>query len=417
MDYFNYRNGTLYAEKIKLNTLAQLYGTPCYVYSRATLTRQWYAFADALEGHDHSICYAVKANANLGVLNILARLGSGFDVVSGGELERVLQAGGSPHKIVFSGVGKTKTEIQFALRIGIYCFNVESKAELLRLNQIAGEMGKKAPISVRVNPDVDAKTHPYISTGLKENKFGIEFEDAISTYTEAATLPAIEIVGIAFHIGSQLTNLQPLVEALQRILVLVNQLQVLGITLKHIDVGGGLGVRYRQETPPSPQDYVQTLRHVLGKSSHTLIIEPGRALVAPAGVLLTKVEYLKPTPYKNFAIVDAAMTELIRPALYHAWHEILPVTPRPQDPPQLYDVVGAVCETTDFLGKERLLAIQEGDLLAVCTCGAYGWVMSSNYNSRLRPPELMVDGGQVQVVRKRETIENLLTLEKIWDDF
>lgn len=414
MDYFIYHEGTLHAEKVKLTALAQLYGTPCYVYSRATLERHWRAFANALDGRPHLICYAVKANSNLGILNILARLGSGFDIVSGGELERVLQAGGLPHKVVFSGVGKTKAEMQFALKVGIYCFNVESMPELLRLNQVAGEMGKRASVSLRINPDVNAHTHPYISTGLKQNKFGIDIEIALEAYTKAVALPHLNVIGITFHIGSQLTELEPFVDALQRIMALMEQLRGLGIRLRHINVGGGLGVRYQEETPPEPQVYAQALRRVLGQIPYKIFVEPGRAIVANAGILLTKVEYLKQTATKNFAIVDAAMNDLIRPALYGAWHEILPVTPRTDISPLLYDIVGPVCETADFLGKDRLLALQEGDLLAIRSSGAYGFVMSSNYNSRLRPIELMVDDVQVQVVRKRETIDHLLALERIW---
>jgi diaminopimelate decarboxylase len=414
MDYFNYYEGTLCAEKVKLTALAQLYGTPCYVYSRATLKRHWQAFEDALTHCHHLICYAVKANSNLGILNELARLGSGFDIVSGGELERVLQAGGLPHKVVFSGVGKTKAEMQFALKVGIHCFNVESMPELLRLNQVAGEMGKKAPVSLRINPDVNAKTHPYISTGLKQNKFGIDIEVACQAYTEAVALPHINVLGITAHIGSQLTELEPFIDALKRIMVLIEQLRGLGIRLRHINIGGGLGVRYQNETPPEPQVYVQALRSVLGQAPYKILIEPGRAIVANAGILLTKVEYLKHTATKSFAIVDAAMNDLIRPALYEAWHEILPVILRTEISPQSYDIVGPVCETADFLGKDRILALQEGDLLAIRSSGAYGFVMSSNYNSRLRPSELMVDEAQVQVVRKRETIEHLLALERIW---
>jgi diaminopimelate decarboxylase len=414
MDYFDYYEGTLCAEKVKLTALAQLYGTPCYVYSRATLERHWKAFANALENRPYLICYAVKANSNLGVLNILARLGSGFDIVSAGELERVLQAGGLPHKVVFSGVGKTKAEMQFALKVGIYCFNVESVSELLRLNQVAGEMGKKAAVSLRINPDVNVNTHPYISTGLKENKFGIDIELALQTYTKAVALPHLNVIGITFHIGSQLTELAPFVDALQRIVRLIEQLRGVGIRLRHVNVGGGLGIRYQDEIPPAPDAYVQALRHILGQVPYKILIEPGRAIVANAGILLTRVEYLKHTATKNFAIVDAAMNDLIRPALYGAWHDILPVTPRTEIPTLSYDVVGPVCETADFLGKDRQLALQEGDLLAIRSSGAYGFVMSSNYNSRLRAIELMVDEAQVQVVRKRETIEHLLALERIW---
>lgn len=413
MDYFNYRNGSLYAEDVNLITLANTYGTPCYVYSRATLERHWHAFDKRLQNGPHLICYAVKANSNLAVLNILARLGSGFDIVSGGELERVLRAGGQPDKIVFSGVGKTVAEMRRALEVGIRCFNVESESELRRLNQVAGEMGKMAPISLRVNPDVDAKTHPYISTGLKENKFGIDVNIATEVYIEAAALPNLKIIGIDCHIGSQLTQMAPFVEALQRVIRLVEILANLGIHLQHIDIGGGLGVRYCDETPPEPEQYVQALNQVLDNKPYEIILEPGRAIVANAGILLTKVEYLKKTANKYFAIVDAAMNDLLRPAMYNAWQEILPVQPRPNEPMQNYDIVGPICETGDFLGKNRKLALREGDLLAVRTCGAYGFTMSSNYNSRPRAAELMVDGERVTIVRQRETIDYLLALETI----
>ena len=414
MDYFNYHDGILYAEDVNLLTVAKTYGTPCYVYSRATLERHWYAFDNALKNHRHLICYAVKANSNLAVLNILARLGSGFDIVSGGELERVLRAGGAPNKIVFSGVGKTLAEMRRALEVGIRCFNVESEAELLRLNQIAGEMGKIAPISLRVNPDVDAKTHPYISTGLKENKFGIDVNSAIDVYTKANTLPHLQITGIDCHIGSQLTEITPFVDALQRVIVLVDSLRHQGIYLQHIDLGGGLGVRYQNEMPPEPQGYVQALTQVLGSNtSYEILLEPGRAIVANAGILLTKVEYLKNTADKHFAIVDAAMNDLLRPALYSAWQEILPVQPRKNETARQYDIVGPICETGDFIGKNRELALQEGDLLAVRTSGAYGFTMSSNYNTRPRVAELMVDGEQLTIVRRRETIDDILALENL----
>ncbi len=414
MDYFNYRGDTLYAEEVSLIELAERYGTPCYVYSRATLERHWHAFDQALSTHPHLICYAVKANSNLAVLNVLARLGAGFDIVSVGELERVLRAGGDPSKVVFSGVGKTVVELRRALEVGIFCFNVESEAELYRLNQVAGELGKRAPIALRVNPDVDAKTHPYISTGLKENKFGIDLTRAPQVYAEAARLPNLNIIGVACHIGSQLTELAPFVDALQRVLILVKQLSQQGIELQHLDLGGGLGVCYRDETPPQPFEYGQTLMQVLAQQPYQILLEPGRAMVANAGILLTKVEYLKHTSSKHFAIVDAAMNDLIRPALYQAWQEILPVV---QPPPPVevyhYDIVGPICETGDFLGKARPLALREGDLLAVRTSGAYGFAMSSNYNSRPRAAELMVDGKRVAIVRKRETIANLLELENI----
>ena len=412
MDFFNYYNGTLYAEKVNLTTLAQEHGTPCYVYSRATLERHWHAFERAFKNHRHLICYAVKANSNLAVLNVLARLGSGFDIVSGGELERVLRAGGQPNQIVFSGVGKTVAEIRRALEIGIRCFNVESEAELLRLNQIAGEMGTTAPIALRVNPDVNANTHPYISTGLKQNKFGIDINIAPQIYAQAKTLPHLQVTGIAGHIGSQLTEVAPFVDALQRIIALVRKLNETGIQLQHIDIGGGLGIRYRQETPPEPEAYVQALNQVLGNLPYEIILEPGRAIVGNAGILLTRVEYLKNTAAKNFAIVDAAMNDLVRPALYDAWQEILPVQPRTEQIEQVYDIVGPICETSDFLGKDRLLALQAGDLLAIRSAGAYGFVMSSNYNSRPRVAEIMVDGKQMAVVRRHETLEDLFALEQ-----
>jgi len=415
MDYFNYRNGSLYAEDVNLITLADTYGTPCYVYSRATLERHWYAFDQTLTNRPHLICYAVKANSNLAVLNMLARLGSGFDIVSGGELERVLRAGGQAEKIVFSGIGKTVAEMRRALEVGIRCFNIESEAELQRLNKVAGEMGKIAPISLRVNPDVDAKTHPYISTGLKKNKFGIDVNIVTEVYTEAAALPNLKIIGIDCHIGSQLTQITPFVDALQRVIILVKNLASLGIDLQHIDIGGGLGVRYCDETPPGPEQYVQALNQVLGDTPYEIILEPGRAIVGNAGILLAKVEYLKKTADKHFAIVDAAMNDFMRPALYNAWQEILPVQPRLNESVQNYDVVGPICETGDFLGKNRNLALRQGDLLAVRTSGAYGFTMSSNYNTRPRAAELMVDGERVTLIRRRETIDDLLALETIGD--
>ena len=411
MDYFNYQNGSLYAEQVDLTTIAETYGTPCYVYSRATLERHWHAFDQALKNYRHLVCYAVKANSNLTVLKILAQLGSGFDIVSGGELERVLRAGGKPDKIVFSGVGKTLAEMRRALEVGIRCFNVESEAELHRLNQLAGEMGKIAHVSLRVNPDVDAKTHPYISTGLKQNKFGIDVDIALEVYAEAAALPHLQITGIDCHIGSQLTDTTPFVDALRRIMVLVDTLAKKGIALQHLDLGGGLGVRYQEETPPEPTAYVQALTQVLGQSPYEIILEPGRAIAANAGILLTRVEYLKNTADKHFAIVDAAMNDLLRPALYNAWQDVVPVQPRSSETVQYYDIVGPICETGDFLCKNRALALQAGDLLAVRTSGAYGFTMSSNYNSRLRAAELMVDGERITLARRRETIEDLLALE------
>jgi diaminopimelate decarboxylase len=411
MDDFNYCHGRLSAEQVDLSEIVAQYGTPCYVYSKATLERHFRSFDAAFGQHPHLVCYAVKANSNLAVLNLLARLGAGFDIVSGGELARVLRAGGNPQKIVFSGVGKSHAEMQWALEVGIHCFNVESASELQRLNQLAGEMGKIAPISIRVNPDVDANTHPYISTGLKENKFGIDFDSALEIYTQAAQLPYLKILGIDCHIGSQLTEIQPFIDALQRVMTLVTQLQQQGIVLQHIDIGGGLGVRYAAETPPEPEKYVDALLQILGDQTYQVIVEPGRAIVANAGILLTKVEYLKTTPAKNFAIVDAAMNDLIRPALYQAWQEIIPVIPRENQEKVCYDVVGPVCETGDFLGKARYLALQEGDILAVRGAGAYGFVMSSNYNTRPRVAEIIVDKDQIHLVRRRETVQDLLAFE------
>jgi diaminopimelate decarboxylase len=414
MDYFDYRNACLYAENVDLSSIAETYGTPCYVYSRATLERHWQIFDNSLKNYRHLICYAVKANSNLAILNILARLGSGFDIVSGGELERVLRAGGKAEKIVFSGVGKTKAEIYRALNVGIRCFNVESEAELYRINDIAAQMGKSAPISFRVNPDVDAHTHPYISTGLKENKFGIAIDDAMNIFSKAASLDNVQITGIDCHIGSQLTSVEPFVDALKRLLILIEKLSAKGIELQHIDLGGGLGVIYNDETPPQPNEYVEALTQVLGDDfPYEILIEPGRAIAANAGILLTQVEYLKNTPDKNFAIVDAAMNDLIRPALYSAWQQIVPVKPRQNEPVENYDIVGPICETGDFLGKNRELAIKEGDLLAIRGSGAYGFVMSSNYNTRPRIPEIMVDKDRVILIRRRETIDDILALENI----
>jgi diaminopimelate decarboxylase len=414
MDHFSYREGRLYAEDVDLYELAQQHGTPCYVYSRATLERHWRAFDEAFSDQAHLICYAVKANSNLAVLKTLADLGSGFDIVSGGELERVLRAGGDPAKIVFSGVGKQDWELRRALEVGIYCFNVESETELTRLQQIAASMGVCAPVSLRVNPDVDAQTHPYISTGLKENKFGIEVERALALYQRAAQLPSVRITGIDCHIGSQLTALGPFIAALERILHLLERLEQVGITLEHLDLGGGLGVRYRAETPPLPEDYAKALRQIIGTNTqYKILLEPGRAIAANAGILLTRVEYLKPTAHRNFAIVDAAMNDLIRPMLYQAWQEIIPVQVRYDVPVQTWDIVGPICETGDFLGKDRNLALVEGDLLAIRSAGAYGFVMSSNYNTRPRAPEILVEGAHARVVRRRETLDDLLALESI----
>lgn len=407
MDYFQDKNGIMYGEDVALSSIAQTYGTPTYVYSRATLERHWKAFDDAVSAHKHLICYAVKANSNIGVLSVLAQLGSGFDIVSGGELARVLAAGGDPKKVVFSGVGKTEDEIRFALETGIKCFNVESIPELERIQSVASSMGVKAPISLRINPDVDAKTHPYISTGLKANKFGIAHEDALATYQKANAMSHLEIKGMDCHIGSQLTDLSPFVDALQRLLELIDLLAEHGIHIDHLDVGGGLGVKYDDEEPPHPSEYAAAMGEKLhGREHLTLILEPGRAIAANAGVLLTKVEFLKQGQEKNFAIVDAAMNDLIRPALYSAWQKIEEVEKR-EGPKTSYDVVGPVCETGDFLGKDRALCIEPGDLLAVRSAGAYGFVMASNYNSRCKPAEVMVDGDHVHLVRAREKLADL----------
>ncbi|TVQ74751.1 MAG: diaminopimelate decarboxylase [Chromatiaceae bacterium] len=412
MDHFNYQDGVLCAEDVSLQALAEAHGTPLYVYSRATLERHWKAFDDALGDHPHLVCYAVKANSSLAVLNVLARLGAGFDIVSGGELERVLRAGGDPGRVVFSGVGKQVGEMRRALEVGIRCFNVESVAELERLNREAGALGKIAPVSIRVNPDVDAGTHPYISTGLKENKFGVDVEDALDLYRQAAALPHLKVTGLDCHIGSQLTSLDPFVDALRRVILLTRALQAEGIQLEHLDLGGGLGIRYQNETPPSPRDYAQAMLAELKDTGYEILLEPGRAIAGNAGVLVTRVEYLKPTRHKDFAIVDAAMNDLIRPALYDAWMDILPVRPRSGESRE-YDVVGPVCETGDFLGKGRSLVLEQGDLLAVRSAGAYGYVMSSNYNTRARAAEVMVEGDKAHVVTRRETLEDLLARETI----
>lgn len=411
MTALHYQNGSLFLEDCALSRLAERYGTPLYVYSRAAIESSYRAFDHAFGNHPHRVCYAVKANSNLAVLNLLARLGAGFDIVSGGELERVLHAGGKASHISFSGVGKTAAEMTQALQAGIHCFNVESAAELELLNQVAGELDLRAPIAFRVNPDVDAKTHPYISTGLKENKFGVTIDDAPALYQHAAELPNIRILGIDCHIGSQLTELTPFAAAVERVLLLVERLRALGIQLEHLDLGGGLGVTYRDETPPSHAAYVDTLlQHI--PATLAVHIEPGRSIVANAGVLLTQVLYLKPTPHKNFAIIDGAMNDLIRPSLYGSWMNILPVTPREGDC-RIWDIVGPVCETGDFLGKERSLSLSQGDLLAVAGAGAYGFAMASNYNSRSRPAEIMVDGEHHYVIRRRETLDDQLALESL----
>ncbi len=414
MDHFNYRDdGQLWAEDIPLSTLAQQYGTPLYVYSRATLERHWKAFDQSVGEHPHLVCYAVKANSNLGVLNTLARLGSGFDIVSGGELERVVVAGGDPSKVVFSGVGKTAAEMKRALELKIKCFNVESEPELERLNQVASEMDVIAPISLRINPDVDAHTHPYISTGLRDNKFGIAFDRAEQVYRLAGSLPHLNVVGIDCHIGSQLTEISPFIDAIDRLLALIDKLRTDGINIRHLDVGGGLGVVYRDEQPPEPSKYATALMERLAQHQELeLIFEPGRAIAANAGILLTKVEFLKHTEYKNFAIIDAAMNDLMRPVLYQAWQNIIPVCPRHGDK-VCYDVVGPICETGDFLGKDRELVLEAGDLLAIRSAGAYGFAMSSNYNSRTRAAEVMIDKDESHLVRKRETLSSLWELESI----
>ncbi|SJN56278.1 Diaminopimelate decarboxylase [Vibrio ruber DSM 16370] len=414
MDYFNYQNdGQLWAEEVRLAELAKDYGTPLYVYSKATLERHWNAFDQAVGAHPHLVCYAVKANSNLGVLSVLARLGSGFDIVSGGELERVLAAGGNPGKIVFSGVGKTEAEMKRALELQIKCFNVESESELHRLNRVAQSLGVKAPVSLRINPDVDAKTHPYISTGLRDNKFGIAFDRAREVYRLAHQLEHLDVHGIDCHIGSQLTQIEPFIDATDRLLALIDELKAEGINIRHLDVGGGLGVVYHAETPPQPAEYAKALLSRLENHQDLeLVFEPGRAIAANAGVLLTKVEFLKHTEYKNFAIIDAAMNDLMRPALYQAWQKIVPVAPR-EGKAQVYDLVGPVCETGDFIGKDRELMLEEGDLLAVRSAGAYGFAMSSNYNTRSRAAEVMVDGEQVHLVRQREPLSSLWALESV----
>jgi diaminopimelate decarboxylase len=414
MDFFDYRDGRLCAEDVDVQQLVGTHGTPLYVYSRATLERHWNAFDRALGEHPHLVCYAVKANSNLAVLAVLAKLGSGFDIVSGGELARVIKAGGDPAKVVFSGVGKTVAEMEQALEAGIRCFNVESAAELTRLNEVAGSHGVVAPVSLRVNPDVDAHTHPYISTGLKENKFGISVGTAPGVYQQAADAPHLKIEGVDFHIGSQLTEISPFVDALDRVLQLITRIEALGIEIHHLDLGGGLGVPYHSEQPPTPEQYVRPLLARLANSGMEILIEPGRAIAANAGILVTEVQYLKETEDKNFAIVDAAMNDLVRPSLYSAWQDIVPVIKR-EGNTTTYDVVGPVCETGDFLGKDRKLNIRQGDLLAVCSAGAYGFTMSSNYNSRPRAAEILVDKSSEYVVRQRETIDSLFEPESLPD--
>ena len=414
MDFFQYKNEQLYVEDLPVKQLAEEFGTPLYIYSRATLERHWHAFDSALGDHPHLICYAVKANSNIGILNIMAKLGSGFDIVSQGELERVLAAGGEASKVVFSGVAKSRAEIMRALEVGIRCFNVESVAELHHINQIASEMGKVAPISLRVNPDVDAHTHPYISTGLKENKFGVSVDEAREVYKLAATLPHVKITGMDCHIGSQLTELQPFLDATDRLIRLIEQLKEDGITLKHLDLGGGLGVTYTDETPPHPSDYATALLNKLKDYEDLeIILEPGRAIAANAGILVAKVQYLKSNESRNFAITDTGMNDMIRPALYEAYMNIIEIDRTLERKEAIYDVVGPVCETSDFLGKQRELAIAEGDYIAQRSAGAYGASMSSNYNSRPRTAEVLVDGDKAHLIRRRESLSELWALESI----
>ena len=410
MNVFEVKNGELCAENVALNHIASQHGTPCYVYSKAALTQAFTDFKAGLIGSNHLVCFAVKANPNIAILNIFAKLGAGFDIVSGGELARVLAAGGDPQKIVFSGVGKTADEMRAALEAGIFCFNVESTSELTRLNAVAKSMGKIAPVSLRVNPNVDAKTHPYISTGLKNNKFGVAFDEAISVYEAAAAMPNIAVHGVDCHIGSQITELAPFIEALDLILGLVDKLAAKNIHISHIDVGGGIGITYSDEMPPKFATYAKAILDKLANRNVKLLFEPGRALVGNAGVLLTKVEYLKPSEAKNFAIVDAAMNDLMRPALYDAYHDIVPVKPR-MGASTVYEIVGPVCESGDFLGHDRNLNLAEGDLLAIMSAGAYGMSMASNYNTRGRVAEVIVDGDKVFVVRQREKIADLFALE------
>lgn len=416
MDYFNYQNQQLFAEQVNVNDVVQTYGTPTYVYSRATIERHWKAFDNAAGNHPHLVCYAVKASSNLAVLNIMAKLGSGFDIVSGGELARVLEAGGNPSKIVFSGVGKTEAEIEYALEVGIKCFNVESEAELHRINEVAQSLNKVAPISIRVNPNVDAGTHPYISTGLKENKFGINIEHSKELYAWANQQEHLKVKGVDCHIGSQLTEIAPFLDALDKLLALIDQLSDNGVTISHLDIGGGLGVTYKDETPPHPTEYMEA---IMPKLSHrkdlTILMEPGRAIMANAGILLTKVEFLKENEGKHFCIVDAAMNDNIRPSLYSAWQNIIPLN-QTDNPMTNFDVVGPVCETGDFLGKNRELNVVAGDYLVVRSVGAYGFTMSSNYNSRPRAAEIMVDDDKMHLIRQRETIESLWTGEAIIEE-
>ncbi len=410
--FFEYRNNELFAESVSLKQIAKEFGTPCYIYSKAGLTAAFQEFDTAFGTQDHLICYAVKANSNIAILNLLAHLGSGFDIVSSGELQRVLKAGGDPQKTVFSGVGKQTNELRDALAANILCFNIESESELIALNKIAGEMNKTAPVSIRVNPDVDAKTHPYISTGLKENKFGVPVEEAERFYRNAQQFPHIHFTGLDCHIGSQLTEIEPFIEASKKMLALLDRIETLGLPIEHLDLGGGLGIRYTDEKPPTITSYITALCTQVQKRQKRILIEPGRALAGNSGVLLTQVEYLKHTPDRNFAIVDAAMNDLMRPSLYDAYHDIIPITTNNADKKN-YQVVGPICETGDFLGHNRKLSIAQGDLLAVMSAGAYGMSMSSNYNTRPRAAEIMVDGEDIHVIRERETMDQLIENESI----
>ena len=417
MNSFDYKAGQLMAESVSVADIAQKFGTPTYIYSRSAFESQWLAFDQAFSNYPHLVCYAVKANSNLAVLNVLAKLGSGFDIVSAGELARVLAAGGKAEKTVFSGVGKTADEIRYALENNIRCFNVESITELDRINNVAAELDVKAPVSLRVNPDVDAQTHPYISTGLKENKFGIDIELAVDVYQQATAMSHLNVVGVDCHIGSQLTSVEPFVDALKRVLVLIDKLAEQGIQLSHLDIGGGLGITYQDEVPPTPAEYAGALSSLLEGRELEILLEPGRAIAGNAGILVTQVEFIKPTEGKNFAIVDAAMNDLLRPALYQSWQEIQPVTQSDTNQSVMtYDIVGPICETGDFLGKDRELAIEPGDLLAIRSAGAYGFTMSSNYNSRPRAAEVMVDDTEMHLVRARETIESLFAGEQVLAD-
>jgi len=412
MDYFNYKNAQLYAENVPVQDIAMQYQTPCYIYSKKTIIRHYNAFTNALGTHPHLICYAVKANSNLSILKLLVALGSGFDVVSKGELERVLHVGADPNKIIFSGVGKTENEINYALAQKIHCINVESVSELERIQQLSEQQNMIAPVSLRINPNINPKTHPYISTGLKDNKFGIDFNKAAGIYHNHKNYPNLNFIGIDCHIGSQITELPPFMEALDKLILLADELaKTEGLTIKHLDLGGGLGVSYKDEKPPEPNELAQSVKKRLANRPYQIILEPGRAIMANAGILLTKVEYVKPHHDKNFAIVDAAMTDLLRPALYQAWHNIIPVKQNNTPSAQLYDIVGGVCESGDFLGHARLLHIEENSLLAIRSCGAYGFSMSSNYNSRPKIAEIMVDDSKTQLIRRRETFNDMINNE------